>query len=41
LIELRRRLCTVPFLEASFLEILEFMCYLGGGCIVAARVEIP
>jgi hypothetical protein len=37
----RRRLCTLPFLKASILESLEFKCCLGGGCISAARVEIP
>jgi hypothetical protein len=41
LIGRRRRLCTVPFLEASFLESLEFRCYLCGGCIFAARTGIP
>jgi hypothetical protein len=30
----------VPFLETSLLERLEFMSYLVGGCIVAARAGI-
>jgi hypothetical protein len=36
----RRRWCTIPFLEASFLKSLYFRCCPGGGCIAIARSGI-
>jgi hypothetical protein len=34
----RRCLCTVLFLEASHLDMLDFSCYLGGVSVAVARI---